>query len=65
MAFVLINGKERKGKLQKRPVQRVKKTAQEALIKMLMPLLLRIFPAVFIMIRGPIFIQMIANTYRP
>ncbi len=51
--------------LRKRRAQRAEKAAQEAPVKMLMPLLLCIFPAVFIMILGPIFIQMLANSARP
>lgn len=61
MAFVLINGKERKGKLREWRGRRAEKTAREALVKMLMPLLLRALPAVFIVIPGPVFIPMIAN----
>lgn len=50
--------------LRKRRGQRAEKAAQEAPVKMLMPLLLCIFPAVFIMILGPVFIQMISNISR-
>jgi tight adherence protein C len=50
--------------LRKRRAQRAEKAAQEAPVKMLAPLLLCIFPAVFIMILGPVFIQMLANVQR-
>ncbi|MCE9614444.1 MAG: type II secretion system F family protein [Lentisphaerae bacterium] len=44
--------------------QRAEKAAQEAPVKMLAPLIVCIFPAVFIMIFAPIFIQMIQNYTR-
>lgn len=50
--------------LRKRRGQRAEKAAQEAPVKMLGPLLCCIFPAVFIMILGPVLIQMISNVSR-
>jgi tight adherence protein C len=47
--------------LRVRRSQRAEKTAMEAPVKMLAPLLLCIFPAVFIMLFSPIFIQMIQD----
>lgn len=44
-----------------RRAQRCEKAAQEAPVKMLLPLLSCIFPAVFIMIFGPVIIQMIQD----
>ena len=50
--------------LRKRRGQRAEKAAQEAPVKMLGPLLCCIFPAVFIMILGPVMIQMLSNISR-
>ncbi len=44
--------------------QRAEKSAQEAPVKMLAPLIICIFPAVFIMIFAPIIIQMIQDVSR-
>ena len=44
--------------------QRAEKSAMEAPVKMLAPLLMCIFPAVFIMLFAPVFIQMIADLTR-
>lgn len=44
--------------------QRAEKSAQEAPVKMLAPLMCCIFPAVFIMIFAPLIIQMIQNVKR-
>lgn len=44
--------------------QRAEKAAMEAPVKMLMPLLMCIFPAVFIMLFAPLFIQMILDITR-
>lgn len=50
--------------LRLRRAQRCEKATQEAPVKMLAPLLLCIFPSVFIMIFGPVFLQMIADLSR-
>lgn len=50
--------------LRSKRAQRCEKAAQEAPVKMLMPLLACIFPAVFIMIFGPVIIQMIQDLAR-
>ena len=50
--------------LRARRAQRCEKAAQEAPVKMLLPLLSCIFPAVFIMIFGPVIIQMIQDLAR-
>lgn len=50
--------------LRSRRAQRAEKAAQEAPVKMLAPLLLCIFPSVFIMIMAPLIIQMLANLVR-
>jgi len=47
-----------------RRAQRCEKAAGEAPVKMLAPLMLCILPSVFIMILGPVIIQMIANLTR-
>lgn len=47
-----------------RRAQRCEKAAQEAPVKMLAPLLTCIFPAVFIMIFGPVIIQMVSDFTR-
>lgn len=47
--------------LRTRRSQRAEKQAMEAPVKMLMPLLCCIFPAVFIMLFAPVFIDMIQN----
>ena len=47
--------------LRTRRGQKAEKAAMEATVKMLAPLLLFIFPAVFIMILAPVFIQMISD----
>lgn len=47
--------------LRTRRGQRAEKAAMEATVKMLAPLMLCIFPAVFIMILAPVIIQMMAN----
>lgn len=44
--------------------QRAEKSAMEAPVKMLAPLLICIFPSVFIMLFAPLFIQMIADITR-
>jgi tight adherence protein C len=44
-----------------RRAQRCEKAAQEAPVKMLMPLMMCILPSVFIMILAPVIIQMVSN----